>query len=226
MSTRPPRGQPTKSQLSQLWRRDPALARVAKRLPPYPGFPDSPTRARESHFVSLARAIIYQQLSGKAAATIFRRACATTPGAAFPRPLEWLALAPDTVRACGISSAKARALEDLATRAVDGRLGLRTAARVADEALIERLIAVRGIGVWSAQMFLMFKLGRLDVLPSADLGIQEGLRLLDGLAERPSPKEVEARGARWRPLASVAAWYLWRLTDKKPTASSRDDRQG
>jgi len=226
MSTPPNQGLPTRAQLAALRRRDPALAAAIKRLPRFPGFPDSAARTRESHFVSLARAIIYQQLSGKAAATIFGRACALTPGASFPRPPEWLALDPEVVRTCGISGNKARALEDLATRAVDGRLGLRAAARASDETLIERLVAVRGIGVWSAQMFLMFKLGRLDVLPIGDLGIQEGLRLLDNLDERPTPKQVEVRGAAWRPLASVAAWYLWRLTDEKPGAPSRADRQG
>jgi len=184
-----------------------------RKLPAFPGFPETGARARESHFESLARVIVYQQLSGKAAATIFGRACRLTPGARFPKATEWLALPEADVRACGISSAKARALADLSERATDGRLGLGAAARLQDAVLIERLVQVRGIGVWSAQMFLIFKLGRLDVLPSGDLGIQEGLRLLDGLAERPSPAQVEARGAAWRPLASVAAWYLWHLTD-------------
>ncbi len=186
-----------------------------RELPAFPGFPEVGARARESHFESLARAIVYQQLSGKAAATIFGRACRLTPGSRFPRPAEWLRLSEEDMRACGVSSAKARALADLAERASDGRLGLQAAARLDDAVLIERLVEVRGIGVWSAQMFLMFKLGRLDVLPVGDLGIQEGLRLLDGLAERPTPAQVEARGAVWRPLASVAAWYLWRKTDQR-----------
>jgi 3-methyladenine DNA glycosylase/8-oxoguanine DNA glycosylase len=209
-----PSGLPARSALRALARRDPALGRAMARLPRFPGFPESAARARESHFTSLARAIVHQQLSGKAAATIFGRACSLTAGPGFPRPAEWLRIGPDEVRACGLSNAKARAVEDLAARAVDGRLGLRAAARQDNATLIERLIAVRGIGVWSAQMFLMFKLGRLDILPVGDLGIQEGLRLLDGLAVRPSPREVEARGAVWQPLASVAAWFLWRLTDE------------
>jgi 3-methyladenine DNA glycosylase/8-oxoguanine DNA glycosylase len=199
--------------LAALRRRDPVLAAAMKRLPPFPGFPDTPARRRESHFESLARAIVYQQLHGKAAATIFGRACALTPGTRFPKPAEWLVQDPDAVRACGLSRNKALALQDLAERASDGRLDLRNAARLSDAELTERLVAVRGIGVWSAQMFLMFKLGRLDVLPTGDLGVQEGLRRLDGLAERPTPKQLEERGAVWRPLASVAAWTMWRLTD-------------
>lgn len=204
---------PTKSQLAALRKRDPVLGAAMRSLPRFPGFPDTPARRRESHFESLARAIVYQQLHGKAAATIFGRACALTPGPRFPRPAEWLAQDPEAIRGCGLSRNKAAALQDLAERAVDGRLGLGAAARLSDDALTERLTEVRGIGVWSAQMFLMFKLGRLDVLPIGDLGVQEGLRRLDGLAERPTPRELEARGAVWRPLASVAAWYMWRMTE-------------
>ena len=204
---------PTTRELNALKRRDPVLAAVMKRLPKFPGFPDTPERQRETHFESLARAIVYQQLHGKAAATIHARACALTPGRKFPKPADWIAQKPEVVRACGLYANKALALRDLAERSVDGRLDLRNAARLSDDELTERLVAVRGIGVWSAQMFLMFKLGRLDILPVGDLGVQEGLRRLDGLADRPTPKQLEERGAVWRPLASVAAWYMWRLTD-------------
>ena len=207
---------PTPAALRALARRDPALGAVMKdmrRSAPFPGFPETATKARESHYESLARAIVFQQLSGKAASTIWGRAVALTPGRAFPKPADLLALGEEPVRGCGISRPKLAALTDLATRAVEGRLGLRNAARLDEDELVARLTAVRGIGVWSAHMFLMFKLGRLDVLPVGDLGVQEGLRLLDGLDERPGPDEVAARGEVWRPLASVASWYLWRLTD-------------
>jgi len=204
---------PTPAALRALARRDPILGAAMGELAPFPGFPDSPARRRESHYESLARAIVYQQLSGKAAATIWGRTVKLTAGTSFPRPAEFLTFDEDTVRACGISRPKLRALTDLAERAHDGRLGLRAAARLDDDEVIERLVAVRGIGVWSAQMFLMFKLGRLDVLPVGDLGVQEGLRLLDGLERRPTPDELAERGEVWRPLASVAAWFLWRLTD-------------
>ena len=185
MAHRPVR--PTRAALAALARRDPRLGAVMGVLPRYPGFPDTPARARESHYESLARAIVYQQLSGKAAATIFDRCVALTPGGGFPRAAELLALGEERVRGCGISRPKWRALEDLATRVVERRLGLGAAARLGDDELVERLTAVRGIGAWSAHMFLIFKLGRLDVLPVGDLGVQEGLRVLDGLEERPGP---------------------------------------
>lgn len=205
---------PSPAALRALARRDPALGRAMKRLPRFPGFPDSAANARKTHFASLAGSIVYQQLAGKAAATIHGRACALTPGSGFPKPVDWLALDDQLVRGAGLSAAKARAIRDLAERTLDGRLNLRQAKQLSNAELIERLVAVRGIGVWSAQMFLMFKLGRLDVLPIGDLGVQEGLRLLDELDERPKPKQLEARGEVWQPLASVAAWYMWRLTDE------------
>ncbi|MDF1799445.1 MAG: DNA-3-methyladenine glycosylase 2 family protein [Planctomycetota bacterium] len=209
----PTPNRPTPAALRALARRDPILGAAMGELAPFPGFPDTPARRRESHYQSLARAIVYQQLSGKAAATIWGRAVGLTPGSGFPKPAELLAFDEDSLRACGISRPKLRALTDLAERAHDGRLGLGAAARLDDDEVIGRLVAVRGIGVWSAQMFLMFKLGRLDVLPVGDLGVQEGLCILDGLDLRPTPDELAERGQVWRPLASVAAWFLWRLTD-------------
>ena len=108
-----------------------------------------------------------------------------------------------------------RALTDLARRTVSGDLPLARIARLSDEAVIEKLTAVHGIGEWSAQMFLMFRLGRLDIMPTGDLGIREGVRRLDGLEERPTPREVAARAEVWRPLSSVASWVLWRLADEE-----------
>jgi len=140
--------------------------------------------------------------------------CALTAGRGFPTPAELLALGERELRGAGLSRNKLLALRDLAERIESGRLQLRRAAVLSDEALVERLVAVRGIGEWSAQMFLMSRLGRLDVLPATDLGIREGLRRLDELAERPAPGEVLERGAVWSPLRSVASWVLWRLTDE------------
>ena len=204
---------PTARDLTALRRRDPVLGAAIRRLPAYPGFPLPATR-RQTHWESLARAIVYQQLAGKAAATIHGRVCALTPGRRFPRPEELLALPTETLRGAGLSAAKTASLRDLASRLTDGRLSLRAIGRLPDEAVVERLVEVRGIGVWSAQMFLMFRLGRLDVMPSGDLGVQEGLRLLDGLPERPRPRALEARAGVWAPLRSVAAWTLWRLVDE------------
>lgn len=211
MSRTPQR--PTAAALRRLRASDPALAAALRTCGPYPGFPE-PARARgESHFGALGRAILFQQLAGKAAATIHRRVCALTPGPRFPRPEDLLALPEGALRAAGASGAKQAALHDLAEHVLDGRLRLTQLARRDDEEIIEAIIQVRGLGVWSAQMFLMFRLGRLDVLPGNDLGIQEGLRRLDQLDERPKPAEVLARGERWAPLRSVASWTLWRLTE-------------
>lgn len=204
---------PGRAALRRLREADPALADAMRRSAAYPGFPEPSRARRESHFGALGRAILYQQLATKAADTIHRRVLALTPGPRFPRPEELLALPEGALRGAGVSGNKQAALHDLAEQVLDGRLKLASLARRSDEEIIEAIVQVRGLGVWSAQMFLMFRLGRLDVLPATDLGIQEGLRRLDGLAERPRPADVLERGARWAPLRSVAAWTLWRLTE-------------
>jgi DNA-3-methyladenine glycosylase II len=126
-----------------------------------------------------------------------------------------LAFSDERLRAAGLSGNKAKALRDLASKIVSGELRLRGIARHGDGEVIERLTTVWGIGEWTAHMFLIFKLGRLDIMPAGDLGVQEGLRVLDGLSERPSPDTLLGRAEVWRPLRSVAAWYLWRLTDTR-----------
>ncbi|MFT7677212.1 MAG: DNA-3-methyladenine glycosylase II [Planctomycetota bacterium] len=204
---------PTPAQLRALVRRDPKLGRAIKRLDPYPGFPQQ--GKYQSHFHALAHAIVYQQLAGRAAETIHGRVLRLTPGSRFPNAEQLQELSERELRGAGLSNNKFLALRDLSDHVLDGRLRLRALANRSDEEVIEALVEVRGIGVWSAQMFLMFRLGRQDVLPIGDLGVQEGLRRLDGLAERPKPKELEARGAAWAPLRSLAAWTLWRLADEK-----------
>jgi len=191
--------------------RDPALAQALKRVPPFPGFPQGSQRG--SHFHALARSVIYQQISGKAAAAIYGRVRALGPQSRFPNPAQVLALAEDDLRGAGLSGSKTKCIRDLAQRIEDGRLNLRGISRLSDDAVIERLTTVWGIGVWSAQMFLMFKLGRLDVMAPGDMALQEGMRRLDGLDVRPSPAELEARAEVWSPLRSVASWTLWRLCD-------------
>lgn len=205
---------PNSSQMRALARRDPALGRAMKRLPAFPDFSSGDGGPRMSHYGHLARAIVYQQLAGKAAATIFGRVCALTPGSGFPKPTQLLAIAPEALRGAGLSASKQKALLDLSARYLDGRLKLRGLQSKSNDELIEHIVQVQGIGEWTAQMFLMFKLGRLDVLPTGDLGVQEGLRILDGLDERPTAKELAVRGQDWQPLASVAAWFMWRLTDE------------
>jgi DNA-3-methyladenine glycosylase II len=200
---------PTPAALRALARRDPVLGREMKALPRFPGFPQAADK-RGTFYESLTRAICYQQLTGKAAATIHGRVCALTPGARFPRPDEVARLPATALRGAGLSRAKVASITDLAARVRTGELKLRGLSRLTDDEVIERLVQVRGIGVWSAQMFLMFRLGRLDVMPATDLGVQEGIRLLDGDTERPKPDRALARAEAWRPLRSVGAWLMWR----------------
>jgi 3-methyladenine DNA glycosylase/8-oxoguanine DNA glycosylase len=204
---------PSPRALARLKRSDPRLAAALARVGPYPGFPQRSDRRGRTHYESLARAIVYQQLAGRAAATIHGRVCALSPRGRFPRPDELLALPERRLRAAGLSRNKLAALQDLASRIVERRLPLASLGRRPDEEVIERLVEVRGIGTWSAQMFLIFRLGRLDVMPADDLGVREGLRRLDGLDERPTPAAVRERAACWAPLRSVAAWTLWRVAD-------------
>lgn len=210
---------PTAAALRDLARRDPKLAPWMKRLPRFPEFPGAEQRSQPTHFDALARAIVFQQLAGKAASTIHGRVCALTPGRHFPRPHEFLVLDAPLLRSAGLSGNKVAALSDLCTRIEDGRLDLRRITRASDEQVIETLVQVRGIGAWSAQMFLLFRLGRLDVMAPGDLGVQEGLRILDGLETRPAPKAMLARAEIWRPLRSVGCWFMWRIVEHARAAA-------
>lgn len=204
---------PTTAEMRELKRRDPALGRAMRGLPPFPDFPVG--NLRGSHFHALARSITYQQLASKAAATIYGRVRDLTSGSGFPTAQQVLALSDDELRGAGLSRGKTRAIKDLAAKTVDGDLGLSSIGRYGNEEVIRRLTTVWGVGEWTAHMFLIFKLGRPDVMPAGDLGVQEGIRILDGLDERPEPEYLLARAEVWRPLRSVAAWFLWRLTDKR-----------
>ena len=204
---------PTEAQIAALMRRDPVLGAATKRLPSFPHFPVGILRG--PYFHALARSIIYQQLATQAARTIYGRVRRLAPGPRFPTPDQMLALSDEQLRGAGLSGNKAKALRDLATKIVSGELRLRAIGRRDDDEVIRLLTTVWGIGEWTAQMFLIFKLGRLDVMPSGDLGVQEGLRILDGLDGRPSPDTVLGRAEVWRPLRSVAAWFLWRIADAR-----------
>ena len=204
---------PTAAQLRELAARDPAMGAAMARVPPFPGFPAGPL-ARGSHFQAIARSIAYQQLAGAAARTIYGRVCALTPGPGFPRVKECLELPDESFRGAGFSAAKTRAVKDLAARCAAGSVRLRSVSRMSDDEVVEMLSSVWGVGEWTAQMFLMFRLGRLDVMPAGDLGVREGARILDRLEERPSPGAVLDRAEPWRPLRSVATWVLYRLCDE------------
>ena len=170
----------------------------------------------DSPFRSLLRAIVYQQLSGKAAGTIYGRLenlfADRQPGAAA-----LLALSEAELRAAGLSRAKAAAAADLAARALDGTIPTRAALdTMEDRTIIDQLTVVRGVGPWTVQMLLIFELGRPDVLPATDLGVRRGISRLYGLDALPTADEVALRGTRWRPYRSVASWYLWRAADMSP----------
>ena len=163
---------------------------------------------------SLVRSVVYQQLSGKAAATIHGRLLDALGGTLDPARVE--ALPDDALRACGLSRAKTAAVRDLVARHRAGLLPTRDELlAMPDDEIVQRLAEARGVGVWTVQMLLMFNLGRPDVWPTADLGVQEGYRLSAGLEARPTPRELGAAGEKLRPWRSVAAWYLWREVDRR-----------
>ena len=198
----------TRTAVMRLKRADPVLRAVIERVGPCRFAP----RAEGTHFDALARAIIYQQLSGKAAGTIHGRV-RDHFGGRDPGPEELLAAPEDALRAAGVSRQKLGYLQDLARHVVDGSLPLDHVETLDDDAIIDALVAVKGVGRWTAQMFLMFRLGRPDVLPELDLGVQKGMQLAYGLRTLPTPKDVVRIGAPWAPYRSVASWYMWRLLD-------------
>jgi DNA-3-methyladenine glycosylase II len=169
-------------------------------------------RARRPHFAELARAISYQQLAGRAAAAIHGRFVALFDGNG-PTPEAVLALPVDRLRGAGLSGSKTASIRDLAEKVVDGTVQLDRIARLPDDEIKRELTLVRGIGPWTAEMFLIFQLGRLDVWPVDDYGVRNGYARLYGLADVPKARELVPMGDRFRPYRSVAAWYCWRAAD-------------
>jgi 3-methyladenine DNA glycosylase/8-oxoguanine DNA glycosylase len=171
-------------------------------------------------FEALASAIIYQQLSGKAAATIYGRFCSLFRSGQ-PIASECVDLGFEPLRGVGLSNNKALAVLDLAEKSASGALpSLRTIYRLDDQAVIDRLVRVRGIGPWTAQMFLIFDLGRPDVMPAADLGVQKGVQAVYGLRKLPSPEQVLRKTRHLTPYRSVASWYFWRAADTQLMAKA------
>jgi DNA-3-methyladenine glycosylase II len=190
------------------------LQTVDKKLGPVIERHGHPTIAPTTNAVhSLARAIVSQQLSGKAADTIWGRFVALYPGARFPRPAAILATPDTALRAAGLSGAKAAALKDLARHVVEKRLVPARLPAATDDEVAAMLLPVRGIGPWSVDMFLMFALARPDVLPVGDLGIRKGMQRHFGLRVLPEADRMTKLAAPWRPFRSVAAWYMWRLLE-------------
>lgn len=219
------RGFDTAAAFACLRRRDRRLGAWMQRLGPIG--PEPRWRAAFDPVDALARAILYQQLSGKAAATIVSRVEAAIGSDRLH--CDSLARRDDAdLRGCGVSGNKLLALRDLARREQAGEIPtLRRMATMDDEAIVQALLPIRGIGRWTVQMMLMFRLGRPDVLPVDDLGIRKGAQAVDGLDAMPSSREMAARGERWGPFRTYASFYLWRIADAAgsaapPTRRSQD----
>jgi DNA-3-methyladenine glycosylase II len=188
-----------------LMRRDTVLGAAIKSIGPCL----MAERQRKDHLTALVGSIVSQQLSTKAAATIFSRVAALFPEQAIPGHRELTAIDDGTLRSVGLSRQKVNYIRDLCARIEDGRLDLQALDTLDDEAVIERLTAVKGFGRWTAEMFLMFRLHRPDVLPVGDLGIVNAVQRMYRLKKRPDAKKLQKIGEAWRPYRSVASWYLW-----------------
>ncbi len=193
-----------------LARRDPVLGRLMRRslrceLKP---------RKSANIVEELAETIVYQQLSGKAAATIFGRVRALYQPRRFPTASQLLETPDARLRGAGLSAAKTAALKDLARHSLARSIpSFAKASRMTDEELVDQLTKVRGVGVWTVQMLLMFRLGRPDVLPVADLGVRKGFQITYGLKHLPDADVLTKHAERWRPYRSVASWYMWRALE-------------
>src|SRR5258705_8230758 len=205
-----------------LCQADPTLARLIERAGPCLFHA---TRSKKSPFLALAESIAYQQLNGKAAATIYGRFHALYPGKG-PRAERVFETADVAMRGAGLSRAKMLAIRDLAAKTLDGTVP--TAARLRslpDDEIVERLTQIRGIGRWTAEMLLMFRRGRPDVLPATDYGVRQGFAITYRKRSLPTPAKLLAHGERWRPYRSIASWYLWRAVGL-PSRGPRPQKGG
>lgn len=201
-----------------LMKADPTLRVIMQRIGPCrlhafaPGDP----------FKTLCLSIASQQLSTKAADTIFRRFCALFPPGGCPTPERVMTLTDAEIRAVGFSGPKVGFIKDLAAHVLDGRLDLKGLKNHPDDEVMRQLVAVKGIGRWTAEIFLMFRLGRLDVLPADDLGLMNAAHRAYRLRKRPTPDKLRQLGETWRPYRSVAAWYLWQSLEFSPKSRARN----
>ncbi len=198
-----PRG--ARRAIAHLTDADPVLGEVIRLVGRFRLVP----RREGTHFDAVCRSIIYQQLSGKAAATIHGRVLSLYGGRS-PLPIELAGTTDQQLRAVGLSRQKLSYLKDLASRVAGSELPIETLHELADDEVIGALVRINGVGRWTAQMFLMFRLGRPDVLPELDLGIQKAIQRAYRLRKRPLPERVLKIGAAWAPYRTVASWYLWR----------------
>ena len=191
--------------------RDPCLAKLIEELEPFEPEIDH----AQSPYEALMEAIAYQSISGKAAATIFGRIKALSTSGGVPTTQEMLKFGKRQLRKAGLSGAKILSMKDLAQKTIDRIVPTHDEAlKLSDEELVERLDSVRGIGAWTVEMFLIFRLGRPDVLPIHDLGVKKGWSVTYGKKHIPKPKELLKFGERWRPYRTVASWYMWRAFER------------
>jgi DNA-3-methyladenine glycosylase II len=195
-----------------LFRNDKTLAPIISRAGP------CTMRPHRNYYQALVGSIISQQLSVKAADTIERRFCELFGSSDMPSPEQILTKDIEELRSVGLSRAKATYVRDLAQHVVDGKVHFDHLDRLSNDEIIAELLPVKGIGVWTVHMFLMFCMGRTDVLPVGDLGIKNGIRDLYAFDHAPSPEEMQevARKHNWHPYESVACWYIWHSLDNKP----------
>jgi len=186
--------------------KDPILGKIIDKVGDYS------LKRRNHHFAVLVESIISQQLATKAAEAIFRRFTKLYPK--FPTATQILATRRSKLRKTGMSGMKIDYLKDLARNIEEGRLKIKALPKMSDEQVIEQLTQIKGIGRWTAEMFLIFSLGRQDVLPVHDLGLQKAVQFAFSLPQLPKPKEVEKLGERWKPYRSIATWYLWKSLQK------------
>src|SRR5947207_13395051 len=200
---------------------DETLAELVRSTAPF----QAEMEAHQSPYEALLEAIAYQSISGKAAATIFGRVKALSATGGFPTPQEMLKFRTQALRKAGLSGAKVLAMKDLAKKTIEGVVPtLEESEKLSDEELVKRLVSVRGIGAWTVEMFLIFRLGRPDVLPIHDLGVKKGWSITYDKKHMPRPKELLAFGERWRPYRTVASWYMWRACQRAGSAAARKIR--
>ncbi len=192
-----------------LKRSDPVMAGIIEQVGPFK------MQFREPGFQTLVRSIVYQQLSGKVAATIFGRLLAAAGNGDQLTPAGILSLTVEQMRAAGLSGQKTAYIRDLAERTLAGEVNFASLPDLPDDGVIEQLTRVKGVGVWTAHMFLMFALQRPNVLPTGDLGVRMAIRKAYRLRDLPKPARMEKIAAKWHPYCSVASWYLWRSLDNQ-----------
>src|SRR2546429_6531347 len=196
--------------IEHLSQSDKVLARLIRRVGPC----RLEARRSAGPFQALVQAVAHQQLNGTAAKTILKRLIAIYPGRKFPAPEDLLATPDERLRGAGLSRAKVAAIKDIAAKAREGIVPSASALKkMSDPEIVQRLIAIRGVGPWTVEMLLIFTLGRLDVLPATDFGVRKGFALTYMRDELPKPAELLEYGERWRPYRSIASWYLWRRLD-------------